>query len=352
MSYSIKDYEFTKRSAANLRRITSSKWFEEKDSEVIFEYLRYEAEVVFFGDFLKRYIYEKSGESLPFSEVPEEYYVSVISDSFAMNRAPHSFVQVKTKWKNIIKRWLRERSAGRDTVFLLGFGLNMTDEDVSMFLMKVLKEQDFCFTDRSETIYWYCFHHGLPYAAAVSLLSDTSGSAAERNPRFWEKNRDSLKIYLSNQTMLRDYLAYLDHEHVSSPDTIYEEFRKLFDQAVLAAEDLARGKDLMQDNGRLQSKGNKVRTGNKKEEDRKRQNAGQRYPEEEDTEPGNAWQRYPEERDTIQTDEEQGNPDQMYTGAYDIENVLYGGIPRTMNKNLTPATKSLLTSQFGRIRLD
>ena len=208
----LKDYEYTKRSVINFNRIISSREFEDMPSETIFNYLHDQMEIVSFGDYLKRYIYEGGKMDEPFSEVGEEYYVSFIADSFAMNRAPHAFRPVKTRWSNIIKRWLRSSSAKRSTVFLLGFGLNMSDADVSMFLMKVIKEQDFRFDDPRETIFWFCYHHGYPYSTALMLLDEYETSVADTenaNAGFWESVNGTLPVYLSNPEKLKEYLIYL-----------------------------------------------------------------------------------------------------------------------------------------------
>ena len=136
ISKTLRSYEYTKRSVVDLNRVISSQQFDEMPSDTIFQYLQDQMEIVSFGDYLRRYIYEKTSPSEPFSQIPEVYYISVIRDSFAMNRAPHAFSPVKTRWINIVKRWLGSESVKRSTVFLLGFGLNMTSQEVSVFLTK------------------------------------------------------------------------------------------------------------------------------------------------------------------------------------------------------------------------
>ena len=42
----------------------------------------------------------------------------------------------------------------------------MSAEDVSDFLTRVLKEQDFDFHNPEEVIYWYCYSKQLPYSKA------------------------------------------------------------------------------------------------------------------------------------------------------------------------------------------
>ena len=287
LSGSIRDYDYTKRSAANLKRITSSRLFRQAETDTILRYLSEQMEVVSFGDFLKRFIYESTGMTEPFHEVPEDTYVAYIYDSFERNRAPHAFDPVRSRWSAIVKRWLSSRSVERRTVFLLGFGLNMTDAEVSVFLMKVLKEQDFNFLDPAETVYWYCFHRGLPYAEALQLLdeNDFSEETGEKGPDFWNTVREHPEAYLSNARILRQYLAFLK-ECPEEPEKVAREaFQGLFDRALKAARQV-------------------------------------RQREKEST-----------------------------TGAGDIESVLYSGVPRTGDRNLAPADRSMLAGQFGKYRL-
>lgn len=42
----------------------------------------------------------------------------------------------------------------------------MSTEDVSDFLTRVLREQDFDFHNPEEVIYWYCYHNHLGYYKA------------------------------------------------------------------------------------------------------------------------------------------------------------------------------------------
>ena len=288
----LKDYDFTKRSVVDLNRTITSDRFEDMPSDVIFRYLNEQMELVSFGDYLKRYIYEKTAPPESFSEVPEAYYVSVIMNSFTMNRAPYSFTPVKSRKSSIVTRWLRSDSVKRGSVFLLGFGLNMTDREVSEFLTRVIKEQDFRFDDPAEAVYWHCFHHGLPYSKAVALLRSAAQAPdmepPEERSRYWEQVRGSLPVYLGNEKKLEEYLIFLRHNAVSAP--VFDEFQKVFDRAVLAAQSVIR-----------------------------------------------------EGRDSF--------GDGAVSGAYDIESALCSGIPRTKSKNVAAAGSSQLARQFYGKRL-
>ena len=314
---SIKDYEYTKKTIVNYNRMIESGQFEEMAPDAIFRYLTEQMEMVSFGDYLRRYIYEGSGMTVPFGEVPEKYYIDYISQSFAMNRAPHSFGPVKTRWSGIIKRWLRSDSVKRSSVFLLGFGLNMRDTDVSAFLTKVLKEQDFRFEVPEEAVFWHCYHHGLPYSRALELLeyqrcenrafssassqeteggsvqggSDNTGDASVADAKFWESVRSVLPVYLSNESKLREYLLFLRQKGQASANAVFTEFQQVYERALGAAA------QVMREEG----------TGTGKEE--------------------------------------------KIPSAYDIENMLNGAAPRTASKNLPPLTRSLLFRHFHHMRL-
>lgn len=160
----VKDFEFTRRAVQRFRQVVNLEGFEEEDADVIFHYLYKEMELVSFGDHLKRYIYERAGLEEPFAEVPQEVYREITIESFKETCTPKSMNPTSTKLPALVNNWLTQASVKRETVFLLGFGLRMSVEDVSDFLTRVLKEQDFDFHNPEEVIYWYCYNRHLPYS--------------------------------------------------------------------------------------------------------------------------------------------------------------------------------------------
>ena len=99
------------------------------DEDAIFQYLAGEMDILLFPDYLKRYIYEKAEIDAPFREIPDSVYAEIISASFADNDAPIAFSPTKARKNAVIKRWLSQSSAKRETVFIMGFGLKMTAAD-------------------------------------------------------------------------------------------------------------------------------------------------------------------------------------------------------------------------------
>ena len=163
---SVKDFEFTRRAAQRFRQVVSLDGFEDEDADVIFHYLYKEMELVSFGDYLKRYVYERAELEEPFSQVPQEVYREIVVESFKETYTPKSMSPTSAKLSSLVNNWLTQASVKRETVFLLGFGLRMSTEDVSDFLTRVLREQDFDFHNPEEVIYWYCYRNHLGYYKA------------------------------------------------------------------------------------------------------------------------------------------------------------------------------------------
>lgn len=210
----IRDFDYTKRAIRGMHRIVNSEEFQDMDSEAIFKYLYRGMEIVSFKDYLKRYLYERAGIREKFSEIDDSIYREIINDAFDENGAPHSFNPTTKKWTAIMKGWLGASCVKRQTVFLLGFGLRMQVEDVSDFMVKVIKEEDFNFYDKDEVIFWYCYKNQMDYLQAQNYrniydrklpLNVTKNYEASDFKNLWDK-RDSEKI---KEEKLLYYLSWL-----------------------------------------------------------------------------------------------------------------------------------------------
>ena len=237
----IHDFDYTRRAAVRMNEVIDSEDFADMDAEMIFNYISKQMNIVLFPDFLKRYIYEKVGIDAPFSEVPDSYYLDIISSSFEYNDAPYSLTPTSTKRTATFKSWLNNAAVKRGVVFTLGFGLKMKPEDVSEFLMKVLQEEDFDFTNPKETIYWFCYTNSLPYAEAVDLLQQYEklqpGSYSEKK---WISMSASPEIYLMTKENLETYLSILKSKGLADhkKNIAFEEFLSLYEQGRKVLADL------------------------------------------------------------------------------------------------------------------
>lgn len=229
----IRDFDYTKRAVANMDAVISSEDFESMDSEMIFKYLSEQMNVVLFPDYLKRYIYGKVDIEAVFSEVTDRVYADIISSSFEYNEAPYSFVPTTTKRNTVIKGWLGSATVKRDSIFVLGFGLKMSADDVSEFLTKVIQEEDFDFTDPKEVIFWFCFNNSLPYVRAKHMIKTYDELEPEKgSDSKWQAMASDPKMFLMSESNLTAYLKMLKYRGISESrrEAAYVEFLKLYDR--------------------------------------------------------------------------------------------------------------------------
>ncbi len=229
----VQDYEFTRRAAQRFRQVVSLDDFEDEDADVIFHYLYKEMELVSFGDHLKRYVYERAGLEEPFHEVPKEVYRDIVVDSFQETCTPKSMKPTSAKLSSLVNNWLSQASVKRETVFLLGFGLRMSVEDVSDFLTRVLREQDFDFRNPDEVIYWYCYCNHLGYYKAEECREKYAALEPDQG------SREEAMIYagglcLDTEERLFKYLAHVKagiDDPMSEKSQAFQEFQKLLQRA-------------------------------------------------------------------------------------------------------------------------
>ncbi len=155
--------DFTENAWEALYSAVDSADFLDNDAELIFRVISKRLKFIPFGEYLKRYIYRQAGLEEPFDEVPLDVYRQIIRDSFEENCTPPSFEPTSSKLSALSKNWLTKQSVSRRTVFLLGFGLRMPEEDVERFLTKALREHGFNAKDPFEIICWHCFKKGYGY---------------------------------------------------------------------------------------------------------------------------------------------------------------------------------------------
>lgn len=229
----VKDYEFTRRAAQRFRQVVSLEDFDEEDADVIFHYLYKEMELVSFGDYLKRYVYERAGLEEPFAEVPNEVYREIVLESFEETCTPKSMNPTSTKLTSLVNNWLNQASVKRETVFLLGFGLRMSAEDVSDFLTRVLREQDYDFQNPEEVIYWFCYYNQYGYHKAEELKQKYGSLEPDREYQDAAMVHSG-KLLLDTEEKLLGYLAYLKagtDDPMSEKSKAFQEFLRLLERA-------------------------------------------------------------------------------------------------------------------------
>ena len=251
--YRVDDLDFTEAAWESLYEAVDDAQFLQKDAHLIYNSLRHRLKLRSFGDYLKRYIYQKAELTEPFDEIPLKEYQLIIQSAFSDNHTPPSFTQTTAKLSALAKNWLTQQTVKRNVVFLLGFGLNMNAEDVNMFLTKALREQEINPKDPFEVICWYCYKKQFNYLKFEQLwkiYNETPANSLDINLFYSEQTigvRNTMHSIHDDATLIV-HLAKLKANKSTSAisytarkyfDTLYNEARELIAKLYNAYEDAA-----------------------------------------------------------------------------------------------------------------
>ena len=159
----ISELDFTNAAWESLYDAVDDESFRYKDAQLIYNSLEQRLRFISFGDYLKRYIYQKVEFGIPFCDVELSDYQAVIKSSFKEHDTPVSFSPTTAKLSALSKNWLTQQTVKRNVVFLLGFGLGMSEEDVNLFLTKALREPGINPKNPFEVMCWYCYKNKYSY---------------------------------------------------------------------------------------------------------------------------------------------------------------------------------------------
>ena len=160
---------YTLRALEEFHQAVDTPSFRYREQTIIYQTLTEKLKIVSFGDYLRRYIYEKAGLTEPFSQVPVSVYQSILGNEFHDRFTPCSFTPTTARLSNVCKNWLTQGVVSRQVVLLLGFGLGMTVGDVNDFLTKACQEPILDPKDPQEVLCWYCYRYGLNFVQYQDL---------------------------------------------------------------------------------------------------------------------------------------------------------------------------------------
>jgi len=327
------ELDFTQKAINSFYDAVDDPYFRDQDPQVIFNVLKDRVKVVAFGDFLKRYIYQKAEMSGGYQEIPLSEYQDIICCQFADRQTPASFTSGTTRIRNSAKNWLEQQKVNRNAVLLLGFGLGMSVDEVNEFLEKSLREQHLNAKDPFEVVCWYCYRNGYGYPKFEQLWKayQESGSSAVQDPGLMLDATGEVKkrmLSITDETQLMTYLRQLPiapgttRQSVTARkefDRIYDEIRDWVAEMLTEMEK----SDIAVTRARISEKLDR--------DDRK----------------------YDFEKVGIL--ENAGNKVHEYQKeeirASDVEQFLFASVPKDKNGNLLPMKASSLNSQFGGSRL-
>ena len=249
--HDIRDFDFTEAAWDSLYDAVDDTQFIDKDAQLIYNSLRHRLKIRSFGDYLKRYIYEKAGLTEPFAEVPIKEFQLIIRGAFSDNHTPPSFDATTAKLSALSKNWLTQQAVKRNVVFLLGFGLNMSVDDVNMFLTKALREQEINPKNPFEVICWYCYHKHFSYLKFEQLWRiyiETKPNSLEMGHFYGEQTigvRNSMHSIHDDATLIAHLAKLKATENMFAMsftarkcfDRLYDEARELIAKMYNAYED-------------------------------------------------------------------------------------------------------------------
>lgn len=237
-NHDIRDFNFTDVAWESLYDAVDDTQFSDKDVQLIYNSLKHRLKIRSFGDYLKRYIYLKAGLTEPFTEIPIKEYQLIIRSAFSDNHTPVSFVATTAKLSALSKNWLTQQTVKRTVVFLLGFGLNMSVDDVNMFLTKALREQEINPKNPFEVICWYCYHNQYNYLKFEQLwqiYNDTPPNSLDRGRIYSEQTigiRNSMYSIHDDVTLIAHLAKLKANEKMSTMSlTARKWFDLLYDEA-------------------------------------------------------------------------------------------------------------------------
>lgn len=236
--YDIRDIDFTDAAWESLYDAVDNTQFLEKDAHLIYSSLKHRLKVISFGDYLKRYIYQKAGLTEPFAEVPLKEYQLIIRSAFSDNHTPASFTPTTAKLSALSKNWLTQQTVKRNVVFLLGFGLNMSADDVNLFLTKALREQEINPKNPFEVICWYCYHkqyNYLKFEQLWEIYNDTPANSLDMGRIYSEQTigvRNSMRLVHDDASLIAHLAKLKANKKMSAMSlTARQCFDELYDEA-------------------------------------------------------------------------------------------------------------------------
>ena len=234
----IRSYSYTPKAWRQIHETQECDAFWSMEADMIYQTLTARFRTVPFREYLKRYLYEKTGMYRPFGSVPMEEYAYIITEAFRESGTPCSFEPGTTKMNQAVRNWLTRDRVSRETVLLMGFGLYMTAEDVNAFLTKALHGPVLDPDDPAEAICHYCYAHGYRFQKFSQLhaLYRAMGPQVDRDRVEANQplNRAQSRVVIEEDVRLLEKLLDARSRYGgSTPARLArtEAFQKLYDQA-------------------------------------------------------------------------------------------------------------------------
>lgn len=232
-------FDFTMRAENEFYELIEKEDFSDKDAGYIYECLKSKVNVINFCEHLKRYIYRSLYNE---EEGHNPDYKGHIINMFEMNGVPPSMNGSSTKLSAAASNWLTQKRVSRDTIFLLGFGLAMTADEVSGLLVNASGDGDFDFKNPYEVIYWYCYRNLIGFAEMKKIVCEFEKMNIAEQVSFddYAGRTTELKgtaLCITSREELMQFLSVYSR-YSAKNRTVYTVFSDLYNKAKSIAEAL------------------------------------------------------------------------------------------------------------------
>ena len=328
-------YSVTMRSGQIIEEMRKTPDYEADDSAAIYRMLRENLKPVDFSYYLRRYIYRAAGYRADFDAVPTQDYAETIVQAFSAAGVPVSLKPTSTRLRAAARNWVTQKTVSREAVIMLGFGLDMSLEDVNGFMTKALQESSLNPKDPVETVCWYCLKNRLGYYHFRRLLEkyeELPGTAGGEPQDVSLTGTTVLRTRVADIADEKTLLRYLNQlRRIGGKSRQSVDARMIFDRLYDEARDM-----IAELNNSIETEQQEV------EADRLRDRLARNdalYDEQKQE----RIRKFGEKRKTWTRDD---------ITPVDFEEVLFSAVPRDRNGNLVPMKGSTLNEQFRGKRLN
>ncbi len=159
-----RSFNFTLQGKSMFEDTVGNLMFPEADANMILQALQSSFRVVPFCEYLKRYLYQKTGFTGSYRSIPLEEYVETLTEAFRETATPATIKRGNSRLSTRARSWLQQQTATRQVVLMLGFGLSMSIQDVNDFLTKAIHDYQLDESDPLEAICACCYRNQYRYS--------------------------------------------------------------------------------------------------------------------------------------------------------------------------------------------
>ncbi|MGN1418325.1 MAG: hypothetical protein ACI4W6_03265 [Acutalibacteraceae bacterium] len=142
--------------------------------------------------------------------------------------------------KQEIRRMLKSETCLRNKMFLISFALHMNHKETNKFLTDILAEQTYNYRNPEEIIALFCQSHEeynsyAEYERLKNRFNSLEFNDTEKKEQYTKFAKNAMESDIETEEELMDFLAENKANFTGYSQTAFEEFKRLYDQALSKA---------------------------------------------------------------------------------------------------------------------